>query len=320
MDKRPQSKNFDYLMGIISASILFVYTVFLGVFLYAFIFMKWAFSGRIGEFGHQGVHFIAFRWLAGILWWIDNIYRPKWDISGIGQVNPNGWYLITANHQSWVDIFVLYRMYHGKAPLLKFFIKDELKFVPIVGQAWKALDFPFMKRYSKSYLEKYPEKAGDDLKETQVACEKFSQMPTSVMNFLEGTRFTRAKHDAQSSPYKHLLRPKAGGLAFAMQALGDKFATLTNITIVYPSGIPNFWDCLCGRLGSIVVKCEEVPIPATFSQGRYQDDPALRTQIQNWVSDIWLNKDHQITQVIHDYEGYAKESRSGVTSNVTERS
>lgn len=316
MDKRPPSKPYDYLLGILSSLVLLGHTIFLGVFLYVFILLKWALPGKGRDFGDWGVHYIAFHWLDGILWWIKHVYRPKWEVSGIADGNPQGWYLITANHQSWVDIFVLYNLYHGKVPFLKFFIKDELKYIPIVGQAWKALDFPFMKRYSKSFLKKHPERAGDDLKETQEACEKFSRMPTSVMNFLEGTRFTKEKHAAQKSQYKHLLRPKAGGLAFAMQALGDKFDTLTNVTIVYPGGVPNFWDCLCGRLGTIVVRCEEVPIPVAYSQGSYQDDRELRVQIQNWVSDIWLNKDHQITQVIHEHETKAKNAESGVPLDI----
>jgi hypothetical protein len=50
------------------------------------------------------------------------------------------------------------------------------------------------------------------------------------MNFVEGTRFTPAKHAAQQSPYKHLLKPKAGGLALALHVLGDRFDSLLDVT------------------------------------------------------------------------------------------
>ncbi len=101
-----------------------------------------------------------------------------------------------------------------------------------MGFAWWAR-FPFLYRRSE-YLKKHPEQKGKDFEATRRACEKFATIPTSVMNFLEGTRFTNEKHARQKSDYKFLLRPKAGGLALALNVLGDKFNSLLDITIVYP--------------------------------------------------------------------------------------
>ena len=172
-------------------------------------------------------------------------------------------------------------------------------YIPIVGQAFWALDFPFMRRYSKEYLKKYPHKAGEDLKETQKACKQFSLHPTSVMNFLEGTRFTPQKHKQQNSPYQNLLLPKTGGLAFAIQALGDRFTSLTNITIAYPQGIPTFWELMCGKVKQVSVRVEELPIPEEFSRGDYQNDPDIRAAMQKWTSDIWQQKDELLNQLKH---------------------
>ena len=228
---------------------------------------------------------------------MNHIYKVQWDIQGLQRTGKQEWFLINANHQSWVDIFVLYQIYLGKVPLLKFFIKKELGYIPIVGQAWWALDFPFMRRHSKAYLAKHPEQAGKDLEETRKACEKFSQTPTSVMNFLEGTRFTEYKHRDQQSPFKYLLKPKAGGLAFAIQALGDKFSALTNVTIYYPDGIPTFWGMMCGAFKRCVVRIDEQPIPPHFSQGDYETDGELRLEIQQWVTRLWQEKDELLTQL-----------------------
>lgn len=283
------------ILGVLSALVLLAHTLFLGVFLYTFIILRIILPARLARtLANPVVTQIASRWVAGILWWMNNIYKVKWDIKGLNRTGKKDWFLITANHQSWVDIFALYQVYLGKVPLLKFFIKKELSYVPIVGQAWWALDFPFMRRHSKEYLARHPEKAGEDLKETQQACEKFSRMPTSVMNFLEGTRFTPAKHENQMSPFKHLLKPKAGGLAFAIQALGDKFSALTNITIYYPDGIPSFWGMMCGAFKRATIRIEEMPIPHHFSQGDYQSDDELRLEIQQWVTQIWEEKDKQL--------------------------
>lgn len=299
--KQPTSETsiVRQLYGVISAFTLLIYTLFLGTFLYTGIIARVLIPFRMArQLADWLIHSIATLWLQGILFWLNRVFSIRWDIRGLDRLKKNEWFLITANHQSWTDIFVLYHMYLKKAPLLKFFIKQELKYMPVVGQAWWALDFPFMRRYTKAFLEKHPEKAGDDLRETQEACKKFSRKPSSVMNFLEGTRFTPEKHASQKSPYKHLLKPKTGGLAFAIQALGEKFSALTNVTIVYPDGAVTFWDMLCGRLKRVVVQVEELPIPAEFSQGDYQNDPEIRQRMQSWTSDIWQHKDKQISQLL----------------------
>ena len=302
MESSMLNKAYYHAIGVISALALVAHTMILGVFLYAVILLKMISPQKlIHHVIDPCIIFIASMWLEGILWWINWVYQPKWQVNGADNLNPNDWYLITANHQSWVDIFVLFQLFHKKAPFLKFFIKKELIYVPIVGQAWWALDFPFMRRYSKAFLAKHPEKEGDDIRETQKACEKFSKKPSSVMNFLEGTRFTKEKHSSQQSPYKHLLKPKAGGIAFTFQSLGDKFNALSNATIVYPGHTPSFWDMMCGRIDHILVEVNAIPIPAHFSNGDYQNDPILRKEVQDWVGQIWRQKDIDIERMLHDH-------------------
>ncbi|EAT11968.1 acyltransferase [Bermanella marisrubri] len=242
---------------------------------------------------------IAEVWIAGNSFWMSLTQKTDWDVKGLGQLNYRGWYLVNANHQSWVDILVLQHVFNGKIPLLKFFLKQELIKVPVMGLCWWALDFPFMKRYSKEYLEKHPEMRGKDLETTRKSCEKFAQVPTSVMNFLEGTRFTPAKHDKQQSPYKNLLKPRAGGLAFALNAMGDKFQSILNVTIAYPEGIPSFWDFLCGKVHQVSVHIEELPVPQAFVSGDYNEDPEFRQQVQSWVGDLWQEKDKLLDTLNH---------------------
>lgn len=287
------------LSGACAALALLVHTLFLGCFLYLFILLRWllpvtAARDRI----NPAIAEIARLWMGGILWWMRHVHNTRWDVRGAARLNADGWYLICANHQSWADIFVLFRIFHRKIPLLKFFIKKEMARIPIVGQAWWALDFPFMHRYSKAFLAKHPEKAGQDLVATRRACAKFSRMPTSVVNFLEGTRFASDKHRQQQSPYRYLLKPKAGGIAFTIAALGDRFTALTNTTIVYPQGAPTFWDLLCGRIQQVVVRIEEIPIPPHFRRGDYQNDSAFRGEVQDWVSRLWERKDQTIGQLL----------------------
>lgn len=244
---------------------------------------------------------IAETWMLGNSGWMRLAGRTEWDVQGHEQLDHDGWYLVTSNHQSWVDILVLQHNLNRRMPMLKFFLKQELIWVPIIGLCWWALDFPFMKRYSKAYLAKHPEKAGQDLLATQRACEKFKTTPVAVFNFLEGTRLTPEKHAEQNSPYRYLLKPKSGGVAFVLDAMGDQLRSLVDITIHYPDGSPTFWDLLSGRIRKVVMRCQTRPIPAEFLGKDYQNDAAFRAEFQTWVNQLWAEKDAELTQLHKDH-------------------
>ena len=236
-------------------------------------------------------------WIRGNNAWMALTQPMQWRVERPDNLNPQGWYMVVSNHQSWIDILVLQYALGGRIPFLKFFLKKELIWVPFMGLAWWALDLPFMKRYSKAYLEKHPEKRGQDLETTRRSCEKFRDIPTSVMNFLEGTRFTPAKHEQQQSSYQHLLKPKSGGLAFAMSVMNDRFHSLVDVTIHYPGGIPTFIDFLQGKMTACHVIVKEYPIPEELQSGDYQNDDQYRLQFQQWVQQIWEEKDATLAQL-----------------------
>lgn len=242
--------------------------------------------------------FIAESWISCNSGWMALTQRVVWDVEGIEGLQRKNWYLVNSNHQSWVDILVLQHLLNRRIPLLKFFIKQQLIWVPAMGLAWWALDFPFMRRHSEEFLKKHPEMRGKDQETTRKACAKFALIPTSVMNFLEGTRFTPSKHARQQSPYTHLLKPKAGGMALALNAMGDRFQAILDVTIVYPDGAPNFWDFLCGRMRRVVVRVRSLPIPAHLLDGDYAGDPAFREAFAGWVQQLWREKDAQITALL----------------------
>ena len=240
---------------------------------------------------------IAEAWISGNSAWMRLTQRTTWDVQGLGGLNPQSWYLVSCNHQSWVDILVLQHVFNKRIPLLKFFLKQQLIWVPVMGLAWWALDFPFMRRHSEAYLKKHPEMRGKDQETTRQACEKFALIPTSVMNFMEGTRFTPVKHDKQKSPYKHLLKPKAGGMALALNAMGDKFQAILDVTIVYPDGPISFMGFLTGRLHHVVVRVRSLPVPKHLLHTDYANDPKVREAYQQWVHQLWLDKDAQISEL-----------------------
>ena len=240
----------------------------------------------------RALNALAQSWIAINGWWIALMQRVTWRVTGLETLRDKDWYLVSSNHQTWVDILVLQKVFAGRIPFLKFFLKRELMYVPFMGLAWWALDFPFMRRSGggRSFAK--------DLAATRKSCERFRMIPTSVINFLEGTRLTVAKHAAQSSPYRHLLKPKVGGLAMALAVMGDRFNSYLDVTIVYPQGVPRFWDLLCGRMKEVVVRVREVKIPQALVTGSYDADANYRQLLQDWIQKMWVEKDGYIAEVL----------------------
>ena len=221
----------------------------------------------------------------------------NWRAEGIDSLDRNGWYLVLANHQTWVDIVVLQVALNRRIPLLKFFIKQQLIWFPLLGLGFWALDMPFMKRHSPSYLARHPEKKGADLEATRMACEKFRHTPTSVINFVEGTRFSEATRLARNSPYEHLLLPRAGGIAVALSAMGEVFDAILDATLVYADGPPKFWDMVCGHRVEVTLDIRVLPIDSRLVAGDYQNDREFRRYVHRWLGGIWQEKDGRIAEI-----------------------
>ena len=243
---------------------------------------------------------IATAWVAGNSTWMRWTQATAWNVAGLDGLSPRQWYLVVANHQSWVDIFVLQHLLNRRVPLLKFFLKSELLYVPVLGLAWWALDFPFMRRHSDEELRRNPAKRLQDMQAARAACERFAHAPTSVMNFVEGTRFSAAKQATRGGKLQHLLPPKAGGLAMAVAVLGPRLDALLDATLVYPDGVPTFWQFLCGEVPRIVVRVQRCELPPTMRREGGELDPALRRQVSRWLGELWQAKDERIGALLRE--------------------
>jgi 1-acyl-sn-glycerol-3-phosphate acyltransferase len=252
---------------------------------------------------------LAENWIASNSRAMGLLHGTQWHLTGFDGLDPRASYLVNSNHQSWTDILVLQRVFNRRIPFLRFFIKQQLFWVPVLGIAWWALHFPFMKRYSPATLERHPELRGKDLETTRRVCARLRGVPVSILNFLEGTRYTPEKHAAQQSPYRHLLRPKAGGFAFVLASIGDQLKAMLDVTIVYPQGRPTFWHFLCGRIPLIVVHVEEKEIPVEALTASYTDDERFRARFQAWVRDMWAQKDALIDELLAEGHGCAIEEQ-----------
>lgn len=281
------------LRGALAISILIVNTLILGPPLVLISLLRFILPlPQWQRFCGSAAIKIAECWISINSGWMQLTQAMSWEVQGLEAVSKHQWYLVVSNHQSWADILVVQHLLNRRMPMLKFFLKQQLIWVPVIGLCWWALDFPFMKRYSKEYLEKHPEKKGQDFESTRRACEKFKQVPVAVFNFLEGTRFTEEKHAQQDSPFERLLKPKAGGMGFVLGAMGESLHSLLDITILYPGHrSPRFIDFLCGRIKHVIVRFELRPIPSELVGRNYTEDEDYRYQFQQWVNDLWLKKD-----------------------------
>jgi 1-acyl-sn-glycerol-3-phosphate acyltransferase len=237
-------------------------------------------------------------------WWSLNrliyllMHGPRRDVQIDGELDRDKTWLLVCNHQSWADIPLLVDIFGRHLPFPRFFLKQQLIWVPVIGAACWAFDMPFMHRHSREAIAANPALKQQDLDATRKACEKYRRVPVTVVNFLEGTRFTEAKRRSRNSPYDNLLRPKAAGLSFALNAMGEQFAGIIDVTLCYaPSGYGPLASFLCGDQSRMQVRVRMLPVPAELMHGDYQDDAQFRERFQAWVNELWERKDRELSRL-----------------------
>ena len=243
-------------------------------------------------------NFMMYCWCEGLALLLHLNPWLKWDVQGLEGLNKKNWYLLISNHHSWADIVVLCVLFRKHIPMNKYFLKQQLAWVPFIGLACWALDMPFMKRYSRAYLLRHPERRGKDVETTRRSCEKFRLHPTTIVNFVEGSRFTQEKHQQTHSTFQNLLPPKAAGIAMALNVLGKQFDKLLNVTLCYPDNNRQpFFDMLSGKLTRIVVHVDLQPI-ADELHGDYINDKSFKRHFQQWLNSLWQEKDRLLTSLM----------------------
>jgi len=212
------------------------------------------------------------------------------------EFDKNEWYMAMSNHQSWADIFILLVAANYKLPLLKFFMKRELWWIPFVFLANKTLNMPFVNRHSKKEIEQNPSLRNQDYKNTLKSCKRFLRTPSTIFSYAEGTRFTDEKHDQQGSPYNNLLSPKIGGMATALSAMPN-INTLVDYTVVYKSKKRDAWSFAKGDMKHVKVLVTKYKIPDNLKNRNYANDKDYRDEFKNWIETIWAEKDKKIEEL-----------------------
>jgi 1-acyl-sn-glycerol-3-phosphate acyltransferase len=234
-------------------------------------------------------------WVAFNSFSMNQLNDIKFHVTGDVPENINEWYLVIGNHQSWVDIISMQHIFRKRIPFLKFFLKQELIYIPFIGLAWWALDFPFMKRYSKSTLKKKPHLKGKDIEATKQACEKFKTLPISIVNFVEGTRYTEQKSKQQGQPFQQLLRPRSGGIGYVMTMLGNQIHYILDLTFHYPQKT-DYWAFVTGKVSEVHIHIDSIPVTDEL-RGNYIEDQKFRAKFQSWLTERWRIKDQRLTSL-----------------------
>jgi len=292
------------LLGLITALLFVANTVFFFSAMSVFILLKvFIPNSWIRHHLTRPVMFFGTLWVDVNTLVVKLTRQVKWDIQGLENFHIDSSYLVFSNHRSWTDIFVLQSIFNHRIRFLKFFLKKELIWVPVLGLAWWGLDFPFMKRYTPQFIEKHPELKGKDMETTRKYCAKFKKSPVTVLNFLEGTRFNYQKHEKQSSSFQNLLMPKAGGVAIVLSSMGEFLSKIVDVTIIYPENEPPmpFWDFLRGSISTITVRIRTLNIPEEFLGKNYEEDEIFRKKFQKWINQLWKDKDQTIETVLAEY-------------------
>jgi len=221
------------------------------------------------------------------------LHKIEWDFQIPEDVNTDTWYIAMSNHQSWADIFILLAAGHQKIPLLKFFMKKELQWIPIIYLVHKTVDMPFLNRHSRAQIQANPELKKVDFENAKIAAKRFSRNPSTAFSFAEGTRFTEQKHAEQESPYANLLKPKVGALAIALSGM-PQVNTLVDFTVVYASKKRSTWDFLCGDLSKAKVVAKTYSLPENLKNRSFEEEDDYRRDFQTFVDAIWLEKEQVI--------------------------
>ena len=145
------------------------------------------------------------------------------------------------------------------------------------------LGFPYVRRGGKG-----------DREAMAKSCAGFREHPVSVLNFLEGTRYTTAKHADKQSPFTHLLPPKNGGLAFVLGELGNQIDQIVDVSIAYPSGVPSFWQFLCGDCPRVLVHTAATAVPVAGEARPLTEAEA--GFLQHWSNERWQHKDQWLAR------------------------
>lgn len=109
----------------------------------------------------------------GVNGWMYRFTQTRIDLGEDAPLARNGHYLVLANHQSWVDILVLQKVFNRRIPFMRFFLEEGsgCRCSAWHGGRWTSVHGPLHAEADREASEL----AGRDIESTRRACEKFAR-------------------------------------------------------------------------------------------------------------------------------------------------
>jgi 1-acyl-sn-glycerol-3-phosphate acyltransferase len=288
-----------HLVGVLSFAVVALNVLLWVTLIHLFAIGLLIPSDRVYGWVERAVNKCFSNWVSTNDWWFRHMLGLRWDLDTNLERDFSRPHLLIANHRSWVDVFLILSQMNGRLTLPRVFMKSSLRWLPLIGSATYIMGFPQVKRYSKELIAKKPHLAGKDLQTTRKACERFKRYPNNLLSFVEGTRFTDKKHQQQQSPYQTLLKPRARGIAYVLEALPGHFDHIVDFTIYYPQAQHSFWDLLTGRLQQATIRVHTVPLPTQFQQLDFHPAEKDKPVFFAWFNQYWTEKDQRLLALQH---------------------
>ena len=293
-----------WFKGILVVFSLFTTTLFFGALILSLVPIKFILKKTVWDKNiKEALYWLARSWIYSNNGFYSILHKVEWRIIGHTDLNPNGKYLLISNHVSSADILAVFVLAKNRLPFPQFFLKQQLLYVPVFGQALWSYEMPVMKRYSQEYLNRNPDKRGKDLETARLSCERLKNQPFTIINFVEGTRFTKLKKKKKGSNFEHLLQPKAGGVHMVLSNLGSQLDGILDLTLAYPGcDSPSFWNIISGRAPLVIIQVKSHTMDGISAPSMEQLENRQGTQeVRNWINELWIKKDQMIGELHERY-------------------
>ena len=67
---------------------------------------------------------------------------------------------------------------------------------------------------------------------------------------------------------------------------------LVDVTIVYPEGVPTFWDFLQGKCHRVILDARYLSLKPLDAES---DDVRFKSKVARWINEAWKEKDARIS-------------------------
>lgn len=257
---------------------------------------------------NTGVHRRAMGWIQSVWVGVTSACFPttQLDITGELPSDPTRPVIIIANHQVDADWWYIWQAarHHESAGNIKIVLKEQLKFVPIIGWGMRLFEFLFLKRsidHDAKHIKAYMDSLIDD------------DFPFWLVIFPEGTTIhteyvtkSRAFAEKTNRPkFNHVVLPRTAGLQVILDAVEKVQPDIYDLTLAFPSysgEIPTFdmgydrkIDTQVPSMKSLLAGKKTGPISIHSRRFSYAD---AKKDLQGFLDTRWAEKDVRMAHFI----------------------